>query len=231
MTNEDSPQPARRLAAVPAFPPAPEAPAGTSAPAPTTRGPYKKSEHTRAAILDAATTVFAEKGYHAGSMREIARRCDIDQSTVTHHFPNKPALLLSLMHERDRRADEIIDAGHPDTLEQIPEAVLALARHNAQTPDIIALYTLLAAESVTPDHPLSAFFVERTSRVRAGFEGWFAQLGEANLLRAGVTPQFAATAFLALWEGAQLHWLIDREGVDVVGTLETFITLIMRDPD
>ncbi|WP_159451417.1 TetR/AcrR family transcriptional regulator [Demequina sp. NBRC 110054] len=230
MIDDDSDTTASNLAPIASFPSAPAA-GRDEATSKGPRGPYKKSAQTRAAILAAATDVFAEKGYHASSMREIARRCDIDQSTVTHHFPNKSALLLSLMQERDAQGDEVIAAAHPDSLDQIPRAVIALAEHNARTPEIIALYTLLAAESATPDHPLEEFFKARTARVREGFQGWFADLEEAGRLRSDVTPEFAATAFLALWEGVQLHWLIDRDYVDVVATLEGFLRVIMRDAD
>ncbi|MDN4474451.1 TetR/AcrR family transcriptional regulator [Demequina sp. SYSU T00192] len=193
-----------------------------------TRGPYKKSARTRAAILAAATEVFVEQGSRAGSMREIARRCGIDQSTVLHHFPNKPALLLALMHDRDTRADEIIGMDPGEDVDGVPAALLRLARQNTQQPHIIALYSVLAAESVTEDHPLEEFFAERTVRVRRAFEDWFTGAAEAGMVREGVTPAFAATAFFALWEGVQLHWLIDRDGVDVVAVLEDFLRLILR---
>ncbi|WP_062520455.1 TetR/AcrR family transcriptional regulator [Demequina silvatica] len=192
------------------------------------RGPYKRSETTRAAILAAAMDVFVEQGSRAASMREIARRSGVDQSTVLHHFPHKSSLLLALMRERDTRADALIAAEHPATAADVPAAMLALARSNAGQPDVIALYTLLAAESVTADHPLEEFFHERVVRVRAGFQDWFAALGEAGMLRDGVTPAFAAASFFALWEGAQLHWLLDRDGVDVVALLEDHLRLILR---
>ncbi|WNM26178.1 helix-turn-helix domain-containing protein [Demequina capsici] len=194
-----------------------------------TRGPYKRSAETRASILAAATDVFTELGYRAGSMREIARRCGVDQSTVLHHFPDKSALLLELMTDRDRQADAVLAAQHADAPEQIPQAALALARHNAGTPGIIELYTLLAAESVTPDHPLGEFFRARIARVRGAFEDWFTRMADAGLLRDGVDPAFAAASFLALWEGAQLHWLIDPDGVDVVALLEDHLRLLLHE--
>ncbi|WP_062203207.1 TetR/AcrR family transcriptional regulator [Demequina salsinemoris] len=193
------------------------------------RGPYKRSATTRAAILEAATQVFSEQGYRAGSMREVARRCGIDQSTVTHHFPSKPALLLALMHERDARGDALVAATQTDGPARPVDAVLALARHNESSPDAIALYTVLAAESVTPDHPLDDYFRDRLRHVRTNFEGWLSQLAEDGALRDGVTPSWAAATLLSLWEGAQLHWLIDPDEVDVPAALEGFLHLILHD--
>jgi AcrR family transcriptional regulator len=192
------------------------------------RGPYRKTRETRARILAAAMEVFAARGFHSGSLREIGERAGLDQTSILHHFPSKSALLLAVMEERDRRADELIARRHPTSLADVPGAVLALAEHNVDTPGVIELYSLLAAESVTADHPLADYFRDRTRRVRTGFTRWFAELDREGLLRDGVTAEFAATAFFGLWEGAQLHWLIDEPGVDVVETLRDFLRLVIR---
>ncbi len=232
MTAGDHPAP--EAAGIPPFPSLRgEAPDASDEPAnPTTtrrRGPYKKTQATRDAILRAAMEVFAVHGYNAGSLREIGERVGLDRSSLLHHFPTKSDLLLAVMHERDRRADEILASAHPDTADDLPRAVLALAEHNADTPGVIALYSLLAAESVTPDHPLGEYFTERTRRVRAGLETWLAQAEADGMLRDGVSASFAATSFFALWEGVQLHWVIDPERVDVVATLRGYLDLIFRD--
>ncbi|GAA4781082.1 TetR/AcrR family transcriptional regulator [Microbacterium gilvum] len=196
---------------------------------PGRRGPYRKTVLTREAILSAAMDVFATRGYRAGSMREIAERVGMDQTSILHHYPTKAALLLAVMEERDRRADELIEAEHPQSLRDVPEAFLALARSNVATPGVIQLYSVLAAESVTPDHPLGDYFRDRIARVRTGFAAWFAELDAEGLLRDGVDPAFAASSFLALWEGAQLHGLIDGSGGDVTETLSRYLRLVVRD--
>jgi len=48
-------------------------------------------------ILDAALGVFAEKGYDAGSMREIASKVGVSEPALYRHFSGKEALFLALM--------------------------------------------------------------------------------------------------------------------------------------
>jgi AcrR family transcriptional regulator len=48
-------------------------------------------------ILDAALTVFAEKGYEAGTMREIAARVGVSEPALYRHYAGKEALLLDLV--------------------------------------------------------------------------------------------------------------------------------------
>ena len=47
----------------------------------------------RAAILAAARSVFAERGYGASEMEDIRRRCEISRGGLYHHFANKRAIL------------------------------------------------------------------------------------------------------------------------------------------
>jgi AcrR family transcriptional regulator len=51
----------------------------------------------RAAILDAALSVFAEHGYHAASIDEIARGAEVSKALIYEHFASKQALWASLL--------------------------------------------------------------------------------------------------------------------------------------
>src|SRR5882724_12428700 len=67
-------------------------------PRPGARGrPKKRAEQqravdTRRAILDAALTEFAEKGFNAASIRAIADRTGLQHPLITYHFRNKDIL-------------------------------------------------------------------------------------------------------------------------------------------
>ncbi len=65
--------------------------------------PYKKARpSTRDAILDAAETLMAQHGYHAVSLREIARASGANLGSVTYHFGAKENLLAEI-YERHTR--------------------------------------------------------------------------------------------------------------------------------
>jgi TetR/AcrR family transcriptional regulator len=67
-------------------------------PRPSARGrPKKRAEqqravNTRRAILNAALTEFAEKGFDAASIRVIAERTGLQHPLITYHFRNKDIL-------------------------------------------------------------------------------------------------------------------------------------------
>jgi len=57
-------------------------------------------------ILDAATRVFAEKGLHATTIKDIAKEAGIADGTIYMYFENKMALMLGIldrMNESEKR--------------------------------------------------------------------------------------------------------------------------------
>ncbi|MFZ4814083.1 MAG: TetR/AcrR family transcriptional regulator [Phototrophicaceae bacterium] len=47
-------------------------------------------------ILDAATSVFATKGFHPATIKDIAREAGIADGTIYNYFENKTALLIAI---------------------------------------------------------------------------------------------------------------------------------------
>ncbi len=58
----------------------------------------------RAQLLEAAQAIFADSGYHAASMDEIAERASVSKPVLYQHFPGKLDLYLALI---DRHTTEV----------------------------------------------------------------------------------------------------------------------------
>ena len=67
----------------------------------------RSGQITRKKILDAAETVFAEKGIHGASLREIMIAAGVNIAAVNYYFGNKTDLLRAVVH---RRLGQINDA-------------------------------------------------------------------------------------------------------------------------
>ena len=61
------------------------------------------------AILDAAETLFAEKGFDAVSMSAIARLANTSKPNIYHHFKNKNELYLAIINTAVQRASDLLD--------------------------------------------------------------------------------------------------------------------------
>ena len=151
----------------------------------------------REEILDGASEMFAEHGYHGSSLRDISAHIGISHSGMLHHFESKDDLL-------DRVIDRL-EAHAQSALERIDEFCgsredllrgLAEVWHPASLP--ILLLATLDAESVSEDHP-GRYRVARLRKVHEHMlETCFTGLAERGPLREETDPAFAGRALLAV---------------------------------
>ena len=63
----------------------------------------------REQIVEAATRVFAEKGFRRATIREVAREAGISEGTIYNYFEDKDAILMAILenlNETERRAED-----------------------------------------------------------------------------------------------------------------------------
>lgn len=97
-------------------------------------------------------------------------------------------------------------------------------------PGVVELYSVLCAESLTDDHPGREYFSRRFATLRGTYGAEFARLAEAGRLRDGVDPERAAASLIALWDGIQIQWLLDRDEIDMAACLREYLALVLREP-
>ena len=86
-----------------------------------------KSEVRRQQLLDAATWVFARKGYRRAGISDIIARAGVARGTFYLHFTSKERILLAVLddfHDRIKRAFESLDAAAIEARPYGPRAVL-----------------------------------------------------------------------------------------------------------
>lgn len=64
---------------------------------------------TRERILDAALTLFAEKGYDATSMREISEQLGITKAALYYHFDSKADIVRAMLAATEERVTGLVD--------------------------------------------------------------------------------------------------------------------------
>lgn len=185
------------------------------------RGEYAKTEAKRMAILDAALEVFAESGFRAGSLREVAQRVGMSEAGLLHHFRNKSTLLQAVLDHRDELSRRIVDFRVLDGVEAL-RGLVRLAEINAASPGVVELYCVLSAEATAPDHPAHSYFVRRYAFVRDEISAAFRRIADSGRLMPGIDPQHAAVATIALMDGLQVQWLLEPDSTDMAEALAEF---------
>jgi AcrR family transcriptional regulator len=182
------------------------------------RGPYAKTPARRAEIIKHATEAFSQRGYQASSLREIAAAVGMTQPGLTHHFSNKEELLTAVLADKDRTYIREIREETPRVVEGLREIV----KRNSARFELMRLFTVLTGEAVNPEHPAHAFFKDRFKRARKLFAELVREGQEHKELAADLDPDHTATMIVAMMEGLQLQWQMDKK-VDMVTAFDAFL--------
>lgn len=193
------------------------------------RGSYAKTGEKRQTILESALEVFAESGYRSGSIREVALRVGMSEAGLLHHFPNKSALLAAVLEHRDNHSRSMVNLDAEAGIETL-QGLLRLARYNASIPGVVELYCTLSAEATSPSHPAHAYFIARYDLTRGWITLAFEKMAARGQLRPHVDPGSAARSTIALMDGLQVQWLLDRNSVDMAEELRRFLSGFTDEP-
>lgn len=196
-------------------------------------------------ILAAATRVFGSKGYHAGSLVDVAEQVGITHAGVLHHFGSKDKLLWAVLEYRDRVDVEHLEGQHiPGGLDLFRHLVKT-ARLNAERRGIVQAYSVLTGESVTDGHPAAPWVTQRFTGLRgeiaqalrevvderaaaeraAGDERTAEETAALEIDDADLDR--AASAVIGVMDGLQVQWLLDPGAVDLADTTAFAIEAIL----
>ncbi|MFB8087539.1 TetR/AcrR family transcriptional regulator [Streptomyces sp. NPDC055992] len=164
-----------------------------------------RSVRKHQAILDAATSVFLDKGYAGTSMDDIAKLAAVSKQTVYKHFADKEKLFAEIVLATTDRIDAMVDlvADIPADAAALDENLTRLARRflGALTqPQVIQLRRLVIANADTFPELGAAWYEQGFERVLATLADTFRRLTDAGLLKTP-DPVLAAHHFsgLLLW--------------------------------
>lgn len=108
----------------------------------TTEKTRQKKDAKRTAMMTAAMRVFAEKGYHAATVRDVVREADVAIGTFYFYFPDKETLFVHLYEET---ADFLLQAieqalrTRTGIAEQVSHAIQAYVNLAIYEPAIVQL--------------------------------------------------------------------------------------------
>ncbi|MFJ6042607.1 TetR/AcrR family transcriptional regulator [Brachybacterium paraconglomeratum] len=170
---------------------------GTADGAVAAEGATAAEPSRREMILDAASALFAERGYDGASLRDISRRVGISHPGMLHHFSSKDVLLGAVIDRMEAHAQGMLDSA--DSIASSSETLIAALgglwdprKHS------MALLATLSAEIVDPGHP-GRFRIARLRLVHEHvLERVFGGLGEQGRLVAGASPKFLARSLFSL---------------------------------
>jgi AcrR family transcriptional regulator len=187
----------------------------------------KKSDDTRARILDAALELFRSKGFEATTMRDVANAARVATGAAYYYFESKDAIVLAF-YDRARLEMEprLVEALYGELAARIRALIEVKLDYFA--PSRVLLGAL--SGHTNPEHPLSPFS-DRTREIREHDIAFFARAMEGS--RATVPEDLRTRLPRLLWlyqMGIILFWIYDKSPEQTVtrSLLEKSVTLIVR---
>lgn len=159
------------------------------------RTPRKKTNgrdpaRTSAAILEAATREFTEKGFGGARIDEIAARARINKRMLYHYYGGKEALYLAVLeaaYVSIRSAEGKLNLAHRDPAEAMRELTMFTWHYFLDHPEFLSL--------LNTENLLRARHLKKSKKVVALHSPFVALLGQtlergvkAGEFRAGVDP-------------------------------------------
>lgn len=130
-------------------------------------------EPRRQALIEAATAVFAERGFAGATTREIAERSGCAEGLIHRYFGGKQGLLLAVCQNRALAAMEDLTTlpPRPDVRSEIQDILLAMAEAMRRHSDFMRVSVSQAVIDPTFGHRLSdGFHQQRVEIVRRRLE-------------------------------------------------------------
>jgi AcrR family transcriptional regulator len=191
-------------------------------------GRATRNEDRKAEIIQAALEVISERGYRGASLAAVAERVGLTQQGLLHYFPTKEALLIAVLEIRDQW--DMASAALAGSTVWPMEMLINLVEYNSTRPGIVQVFTVLAGDSVTEDHPAQEYFKDRYRWVRENAaESLRAEYGD--VLPGGLSPEQAAPLLVAVMDGLQVQWLHDPESVDMTRSMRDFARLLTSEKE
>ncbi|WP_062291711.1 TetR/AcrR family transcriptional regulator [Demequina phytophila] len=176
-------------------------------------GPRPETAARRREILQAALEIFGQKGYNNGPLAEIAEQVEMTHAGILHHFGSKDRLLVEVLRYRDESDVEGLDEQHIPGGTELFRHLVRTAFANEERPGIVQAYAVLSAESVTDGNPGRAYFEERYTTLRGEVADALREMCAERGIDSPDTVARASASVLAVMDGLQVQWLLDRDNV------------------
>ncbi|GAA2974228.1 AcrR family transcriptional regulator [Microbacterium terrae] len=180
----------------------------------------------REQIIAVATTLIADRGFWGVTLREVAIACGISEPGILHHVGSKDGLLVAVLEHRDhcdrkalagRLGVAVSDLDADPAPFGLREMCTAAVERNATQPEIVRLYTVLQAESLSETHPAFSYFGRREQLAL----DLFSRAARTSGVPAAKISAVARETLSAM-NGLQLAWLRSDQEFDFVDAWEAF---------
>ncbi len=184
------------------------------------RGPYRNGIQRRAQITEAATAIFARRGYAGASLRRIGSAVGLTPAGLRRHFESKEDLLLTVLNDWDRRLRLLRPVPVPLGIDHFLIFPGYMQFHTAH-PGFVELFLTVSAEASDPTYPARTWIRDRYARIVKESTENLELASESGQVREMTHAEIhnEVRALFGIMDGLELQWLADPT-LDLVGMFD-----------
>lgn len=183
----------------------------------------QQADDTRLRLIEAAGTLFAERGYAESSVAAIGEAAGASRGLVNHHFGSKEKLLWAVIEhyvqtwQHDVVAPAIADKRGLAALHAILDEHRRIAHEHPES--LLLLYRLMG-EALDPRKGLADQFTRLHGLWREQGRHWWDEAIEDGQIDPAVDQEVNASVIIGAIRGITLDWLIAPGSFDLDAAYE-----------
>lgn len=189
-----------------------------------------QADAAQEALIEAASALFAERGYHDSSVAAIGERAGVSRGLVNHHFGSKENLLNAVIEahihewEHDVVAPAIAGKRGLSALRAILFAHVALAQ---KRPEYLLLLYRLMGEATDPRNNIGDAFASVHRRWRELGRYWWDEGVEDGEIDPKIDQDANASLIIGAVRGITFDWLTAPGSFDLEASYEQFWDMLV----
>lgn len=166
-------------------------------------------EQRKAQILEIATKIFVERGYHHTTTKDIARGCGISEPVIYKHFTCKDELFLAVMSSIAGETFKEMDFNRRDDTEKI---LYSFIMNRVETVEMnFHLFKRLLTELLENEAIRRYYFDHYLPRLAYPVMGYIEQLQNEDKIRKDISPLVITLALAGIFIMVALAKNLDTE--------------------
>lgn len=187
----------------------------------------KRANEKLKLVMEAGETLFAEKGFHKATMRQIAKAAGVGVGTIYQYFPDKEALLLAIPEYKMR---ELLDGlgehlqGIHGAFNKLRKFTWFMLRYYEANPSFVSFIYLIIK-------PHQAWHNSPSYRLVQQYSGILTEIlkeGQAEgVVRDDVDVRLMRILHLGSLERLAISWLLQKKPASLVSGLDPLVELVI----
>lgn len=190
----------------------------------------QQSEQTRRRIVDAATDLFARKGFHATSIADLASAIGLTKGAFYHHFAAKEDVFHAVVLQVRSTWEENVEAAvrhHENALEQLTALLVGHAKLIHRRPELCLVVSGLS-EEMRHTHPDLTEVLHGIYRDLIAFIEDMLRTGQARgEVRKDIDPRVIAVDVVGMLRGVSCFAVVTDLGLECENTLAAICPVLI----